>query len=72
MTAQAAQALADRLLGSAQALETAARRLKDRARQLRQHGTRPDYTCDDVGWGKSDIHTGYRAALSQLETEGGS
>jgi hypothetical protein len=64
--------LADRLIGSAQALETAATALRRRATQLRQYGTDPEYACDDLGWGTSDLHHGYQKALSQLTGEGGS
>lgn len=61
---------ADRLIGAAQALEAAAKHLKHRAARLRAgyalHGT----SVDDLGWGRSDIQTGYYNALSALEGEG--
>lgn len=63
---------ADRLIGSAQALEKAARSLKARATQLRTYGPVLGCVVNDLDWGKSDIHTAYRAALSALEGEGGS
>ena len=64
---------ADRLIGSAQALETTAKHLKARAARIRAgYALPPGTAVDDLGWGKSDIQTGYYNALSALEGEGGS
>ena len=62
---------ADRLIHSAQILERTARSLKDRAARLRRFGPILS-SVDDLDWGKSDIQTGYYAALAALDGEGGS
>jgi len=64
--------LADRLIGSAQALETAAKHLKQRAARIRAGHSLQGTSVDDGGWGKSDIQTGCYNALSALDGEGGS